>query len=405
MARCLILALALVAVVLPTVRAEEGSVIATMHELRFSPPKEKGTAELVPGKAGQAVRFRWEKESPSVFFTSNIRGTPEWDRAAGFSFWVQGDGSDSLGGLQFIYDNDYAVRYDFAFPIKGTGWTKVKVAWEDLVPVLPGANSRPLGGPDGNLPSRLSGLWFGKWWYWRDYPAHSFTVDEIRLEPKIVRDTRDYRPTGRPLARVLRKLKAGQPLTVVTMGDSLTDFRHWANRQVSWPNLLKEQVATKYRSEVTLENSAMGGTQLRQNLVLIPRWLARKPRPDLVTIYFGGNDWEAGMRGEQFYQTCVDAIDRVRRATGGSADVLLITTNPSATNWKTMAELAEACRRAARDRRAGLADTEAAFHTAGREKPDHLFVDDRVHLSPAGHTLVAETVLRALETGGQAAGK
>ena len=95
-------------------------------------------------------------------------------------------------------------------------------------------------------------------------------------------------------------------------------------------------------------NPAIGGTQLRQNLILIPRWLARAPEPDLVTIFFGGNDWDAGMRGEEFTRACEDAVDRVRRATRGKADVLLITTNPTATRWTETAELAEACRRAAR---------------------------------------------------------
>jgi lysophospholipase L1-like esterase len=141
-------------------------------------------------------------------------------------------------------------------------------------------------------------------------------------------------------------------------------------------------------------NPAIGGTQLRQNLVLIPRWLARAPEPDLVAIFFGGNDWDAGMRGEEFTRACADAVDRVRRATKGHADVLILTTNPSAARPGATAELAEACRRAARDRNAGLADTEAAFRAAGRDDPARLFVHDRVHLSRAGHELVARTVLR-----------
>src|SRR4051812_11843250 len=104
--------------------AADGPVIATMDERRFQPPKEKGRTELVAGKVGKAVRFDFDRDARSTFFTSNVRGTPEWDRAAGFSFWLRGDGSDHFGGLEFIFDNDYAVRYDFAFPLKSTEWTK-----------------------------------------------------------------------------------------------------------------------------------------------------------------------------------------------------------------------------------------------------------------------------------------
>ena len=51
--------------------------------------------------------------------------------------------------------------------------------------MLPGPRARPLGSPGGNLPSKLSAMFVGKWWYWADYPALSFDLDEIRLEPKL----------------------------------------------------------------------------------------------------------------------------------------------------------------------------------------------------------------------------
>src|SRR5271157_2576372 len=195
----------------------------------------------------------------------------------------------------------------------------------------------------------------------------------------------------------LFKLKAGKPITIVTMGDSLTDKRHWANREVCWVDLLRQGLKDAYRSDVTIVNPAIGGTQLRQNVILIPRWLATVPEPDLVTIFFGGNDRDSGMRGAEFRRTCTDAVNRVRRATRGKADVLLITTNPSAARWGAIEELAEACRDAAKDRRAGLADTDRAFVAAGRDNPNPLFVHDRVHLSKAGHAIVAETVIKAIE--------
>jgi hypothetical protein len=78
----------------PPVRAQEAGVSASMDEMRFAPPKEKGSASLVDGRVGKAVRFRFEADSPSAFFTSNIHGKPEWDHALGFSFWVRGNGSD-----------------------------------------------------------------------------------------------------------------------------------------------------------------------------------------------------------------------------------------------------------------------------------------------------------------------
>ena len=50
-----------------------------------------------------------------------------------------------------------------------------------------------------------------------------------------------------------------------------------------------------YGSEVKLINPAIGGTTLSQNVILTPRWLQETPAPDLVTIWFGGNDWDTGV--------------------------------------------------------------------------------------------------------------
>ncbi len=401
MIRPLLLAAATIATMHALAQAQDRLLIASMDEPRFQPPAAKGRMEAVAGKVGQAVRFHIDKDSPAVFFTSNIHGTDAWDRAQGFSVWVRGEGAPGFCGIEFIYDEDYAVRYDLCFPIAGPEWKKLTVAWSDLIPVLPGPRARPLGTRDGNRPSKLSGLWIGRWWYWGDYPALDFALDDIRLEPTVPRPPDPARPTGAPLARVRAKLAGGQPITIVTMGDSLTDKRHWANREVAWLDLLKERLRKDHGSEVTIVNPAIGGTQLRQNLILMPTWLARAPEPDLVTVFFGGNDWEAGMRGQEFAGTCEDAIDRIRRATKGKADVLIMTSNPSAARWDALAELAQACRTAASVRNAGLADTDRAFHQAGRGDHDRLFVDDRVHLSRSGHQVVADTVQKAIESAGR----
>src|SRR4051794_36987219 len=96
-------------------RAGDSGLIASMDEVRFTAPKDKGQVVLVEGKSAKAHRFSFAKGARSAFATSNLRGSPAWDKAAGFSFWVQGDGSDAFGGLELIYDNDFAVRYDYCF--------------------------------------------------------------------------------------------------------------------------------------------------------------------------------------------------------------------------------------------------------------------------------------------------
>ncbi|MBI3854555.1 MAG: hypothetical protein HY293_02560 [Planctomycetes bacterium] len=376
-----------------------GTLVSSMDDLNITNPKEKGRAESVEGKVGKAVKFTYDDKCKNAFCITRIRATPEWDKAAGFSFWLKGDGSKHFGALQLIWNEDYAARYDYAFPLDKTEWRKIVVAWRDLVPVLP--TGKFLDPKSGNAPSKLGSFWFGKWWYWRDEAAHSYTIDEIRLEPSIAPDAGDYAPKGNPLERIQAKVKAGKPVTIVTMGDSLTDYSHWANRQVNWPTLLTQKLKEKHKVEAKIVNPAIGGTQLRQGLIHIPLWLAEAPEPDLVTVCYGGNDWEAGMRGETFRETVRETIDRVRRATRGKADVLFLTTVPSVEAWTTRAELSEAVRAAAAERKAGLGDAEKAFHAAGGDKKESLFCSDKVHLGPVGHELFAATVLSAIEGGGK----
>jgi lysophospholipase L1-like esterase len=378
---------------------QDGPLIHSFDDIKIRDGDANAHSEVVEGKAGKAVKFSFAA-GKSSFCMTPLRGAPEWDNAAGFSFWVKGDGSKNFGGLQLIWNEDYAARYDYMFPIDSTEWRKITVAWRDLVPAMPPASAKFVDAKTGNAPSKFTSLWVGKWWYWRDYAAHSYALDEFRLEPKIALDANLYVPAGAPLARVQAKLKAGKPITIVTMGDSLTDTHHWANRQVNWPGLLTKKLQDR-KIDVKIVNPAIGGTELRQNLVLIPRWLAEAPEPDLVTVCFGGNDWNSGMRGPMFQESCREAVDRIRRATKGKADVLLMTTVPSLEMWKTRDELGEAVRAAAKERNAGLADVEKLFHAAPQDQHEKLFCTDKVHMGAPGHEVLAAAVLAAIESGGK----
>jgi lysophospholipase L1-like esterase len=254
---------------------------------------------------------------------------------------------------------------------------------------------------NGYRPSRLGNFWFGKFYYWKDYPAHSFAVDQIALEAKIPPvDPAILNMKQDGLSRLRAKLQRKDSVTVVTMGDSLTDERHWANRETLWAKLLVESLKSKNGSEVTLVNPAIGGTTLSQNVVLIPRWSASSP--DLVTIWFGGNDWDTGVRGERFAQYLRLAIDRVRAATGGKADILVMTTNPTHDRWDTYKELEEAARAVAKEKGVAVADVAGALRMAGKTPDEALKAElwawDTVHLGKRGHQLARDVIIAAIES-------
>src|SRR5205823_6501944 len=101
---------------------------------------------------GKALKFSYDDACQNAFAFSKIRGAADWDGAAGISFWVKGDGSDHLGAIQFVWNEDFGARYGYAFPIDSTEWKKIVIPWRDLLPET--TNAKPLGA-GGNAPSNL----------------------------------------------------------------------------------------------------------------------------------------------------------------------------------------------------------------------------------------------------------
>lgn len=355
-----------------------------------------GSVESVEGKFGRATKFDFVEGASGGFHATRLHPTAEWDSADGFSFWVKGDGSSSWGGIEMIDRNDYSLRFALCFSIASTRWQKIEVRWSDLTPELAG----PLvGGKDGYPPSHFGTLAFGKWFYWRDYPAVSFTIDRISLEPQIAADEPVAQaPPG--LDRLVQKLNKRQPITIVTMGDSLTDEHHWSNRQVVWHGLLAKGITERFGSPVRIINPAIGGTTLSQNMILMPRWIDRAPAPDLVTIWFGGNDWDSNVRASRFADYLRLCIDRIRRQTHGQTDILIMSNIPGHDTWETRTELETAARNVAREKHVGLADIGAAFRESGSAEQAAklgLWGFDNVHLGERGHQLTCKVVMKAVE--------
>lgn len=360
-------------------------------------PTPAGTVELVEGKFGRACRFSFAEEGRGRYFRASVTADVSWDEAAGISFWVKGDGSAQYGGLELVAADNPRLRFQYEFPLDSTEWRQHLVPWGEFMSFLP--DGHLLDAQLGLRPSALGGLHFGRQPWWFEWPAHSFCIDQIQLEREVAVDRTDYTPQGEPLARVREKLAHRRPLIIMTMGDSLTSRYHWANKEMCWVDLLSHRLRVHAHSEVAVVNPAMGGHQVTHGLVQLPRWIPRCPSPDLVTIWYGGNDWSDGCRRERFAERLGLAVDTVRRRTHGSADILLLSCPPSLEEWDTgIHELGEAARAVAAEKKAAFVDAYALFRQAGQEESQReaLFAWDKVHLGEYGHQVTAEAVFREI---------
>ena len=186
------------------IRGSHMNTIFDMNTLVHTPMSEGedgliGAAELVKGKFGKACRFDFLAESRRGYFSAPVKAGPEWDEAAGLSFWMKGDGTPNWGGMELVDRENPRLRYQCEFPINSTEWQKISIPWGDFMPFLP--DGQFLDPANGHRPSRIGTLRFGKQPWWYEWPAYSFTVDQIQLEPAIEVDRTDYTPTGDPLAR------------------------------------------------------------------------------------------------------------------------------------------------------------------------------------------------------------
>ena len=356
-----------------------------------------GTVETVDGKFGKAQKITFVDNALAGFMIGRIRPTETWDASDGFSFWVKGDGSKNWGGMELIDRDDFGKRYGVCFPIDSTDWRKIEIPWRDVIPEL----AAPLVNPKGGYPpSGFGNLFLGKWFYWREAPAESYTVEQFAIEPHLQLPPTPAAPAEGGLNRVRAKLGKHEPITIVAMGDSLTDTHHWSNRPESWPEVLAASLHAKYGSEIEIVNPAIGGTTLSQNEILMPRWSTEAPSPDLVTVLFGGNDWDTGVRGERFAEYLRLCVDRIRRQTNGSADVLLLTTCPGHDRWDTYKELEKAVKDVAAEKKTALSDLASEFRKQAGNPEEGLKQEywawDKVHLGHKGHLLVAGEVEKSI---------
>ncbi len=135
----------------------------------------------------------------------------------------------------------------------------------------------------------------------------------------------------------------------------------------------------------------------------MPRWLAAAPSPDVVTVWFGGNDWDSNVRGPRFKEYMQLAVERIRRMTRGSADVVLMTTAPGHARWETYKELEQAARDVAKETNCTLVDMAGEFRKAGSADEalkQTYWAWDKVHLGKKGHEITAAAVMQAVESAG-----
>ncbi len=117
------------------------------------------------------------------------------------------------------------------------------------------------------------------------------------------------------LPRSVAKLVNRQPLSIVTLGDSISAGANAsalydaAPFQPAYPELVRRQLAERFRGQVEMKNLAVGGTDTGWGLTQIDKVV--EAQPNLVILAFGMND-SAGRPPQSYQENTKNMIAKIR---------------------------------------------------------------------------------------------
>ena len=129
---------------------------------------------------------------------------------------------------------------------------------------------------------------------------------------------------GQRLDLLFKKLEQGRKVTIVALGDSITELTWHTRGRLNWCGYLQEAMFETYgRNRCWVINSGRCGDTATAGLTRLEEDVFRFA-PDLVIVSYGMND--QGLPVEDFREALRAIIDRIREQ--GSAEILLRTPNP-----------------------------------------------------------------------------
>jgi lysophospholipase L1-like esterase len=196
------------------------------------------------------------------------------------------------------------------------------------------------------------------------------------------------------LPRVAGKLKAGEPVGALVLGDSIARGDDASTPAHGFISLWADQLHGEFGSRIQVTNMSQGGNTARdlRRLLRITRTLHLY---DLVVVAIGVNDATLNGRGRP--QVSVRSFARsirkvIRRARDAGCDVLLVSPIVPARKLPTadIEDYREQLERTAVAERCAFADVTRAWREQAGE---HLLANELNHPGDHGHRLCAETMI------------
>ena len=356
---------------------------------------------MVNGKraAAQIVEGALKVTGPKTSYTQSLPSYPLGGVAnmektyTGIAFKVKGDGSDEWGAISVqAGPRDGGKVY---FPLKDTNVVEYRVAFSDMAPN--GDNTRL---PAAKYAAKdITGFQVGDRWSigQNNYPRkpYSFEISDLRLlddiRGKFVPGK--FRPA--PVAGVIAKMKAKQPVLILCFGDSITAGVGLRDREKErYATVLQGLLRQKYGYDgITVRSVAVGGAHTYHSIGWLDRDLAQG-KPDAATMLIGFNSRSASQSAAEYTEQLSRWIELFAMKTGGKAAVVLIPTVQGVPRFFAQQDMADATYEVGKRYGIPVAPLDKAIAKLGPvEYRKTCLPRSAIHPNDAGHKLFAEVLL------------
>ena len=294
-----------------------------------------------------------------------------------------------------ISSNLGSWRYTAYVPVEGDAWRTVTLAWKDFVPPG-GVENGEFGAPGALHAGGVGTVVFGDRWQIehcnRAIAPYKVTVDDLTLVKEAAATPMEKYP-DRPLADVIEKMKAGEPVSIICSGDSITAGTAVQDADANRYGVKLQEFLRRafHNDKIQVEVVAVGGARTFDLQVWAGRDFAGK-KPDLVTVLIGYNDKSAAWSPRYYRKSLETYIDKVKSITGGSPAFLLLATIPGrGVRYTMMDDFAEEVRKLGQDRGIAVYDLAADFKALPEAEFKANFAD-MAHPNNAGHEFIARKI-------------
>jgi len=332
-----------------------------------------------------SVSFRRSEEGGYAYV--DVPVTAELARSAGdydgISFKARGGASKTFGTIE-IRTDEYRNIFQAVFTPDSTEWKEVTIRWDEFFQINDTVKEAPIGWKAINVFAFGSRAGWG---------TVSFDVDDIALA-KIAARPKAAAPAGsQRLEKTIAKLRGGEVVKVVALGDSITFGTKVAAEkrktslyfQVAAAGLEKAFPGAK----VTTINAGVGGDTIGEGIVRIGHQVAAE-NPDLVMVLLGANDAIYSFPDTRVRSTMALLIDKLLETT--RAEVLLLGPTPAPDVPDTPERYSEVYRELAGEKNVAYVSLGDSLKRLPSERYRAAF-GDGVHLSESGHRVCGEAML------------